>query len=121
MDHTTRPPNEQTRSARAPAPQSARPAPAAQSPDRARAASAPVQHKPAAPASRTQQPQVAQGEPGSSPERLMIAPPTSETPADSIEFDSDPVVLGTNRSYACVVTVQSGQHVSVSLVPGMYR
>lgn len=54
-------------------------------------------------------------------ERLTIAPQASPGNAPSIEFDWEPMGLGTNRSYACTVTTEDGQGLSVSLAQGLYR
>ncbi len=79
------------------------------------------QHTPAAappPTAATPQQPVVQS---AQPERLTMAPQASPGNAPSIEFDWEPVWLGTNRSYACTVTTEDGQGLSVSLAQGLYR
>jgi len=81
----------------------------------ARAAAAPPPARPAAPPPRP----AATAAPVS-PEHLAISPQPSGA-ADGLEFDWEPLSIGTNRSFACTVTTSDGTALSVSLAQGMYR
>lgn len=53
-------------------------------------------------------------------EHLAIAP-RSESGDGTIEFDWEPVALGTNRSFTCTVTTDPSNGLSVTLEQEMYR
>ncbi len=106
MDQT-RPPNPRTQ-----------PAPAQ---DRTRTAVPSPQPKAAPP-----QPAIHSGPPAShsqdsAPENLAITPQLAGADASSLEFDWEPVMMGSNRSCVCAVSASDGGAVSVTLTQGIYR
>jgi hypothetical protein len=108
----------------APAPSATRAAPPSAAQAQARPASPQAQHKPAVappPKAAAPPPRVEPAGQTAPIEHLTIAPQPSQGDTPSIEFDWEPAALGTNRSYSCTVTTDSGQGLSVSLEQGMYR
>lgn len=93
----------------------ARPAPA-----QAKAAPPPARAKAAPPRPTVAPPQPASVAAFAPPENLSITPQPSGGAA-ALEFDWEPVVIGSNRSFAVSVTSPDGLPVSVSIAQGMYR
>jgi hypothetical protein len=56
-----------------------------------------------------------------SPEHLAISPAAAPGNAATLDFDWEPMVLGTNRSCMCTVTTDEDQALSVMLEQGTYR
>ena len=105
MDQLSRPPNIQARTAPASSQTQTRTAPA---PAQAQA------HTKSAPVTQT----VAQGPP---PEHLTIDPVPSPNSDQSIEFDWESAMIGTNRSLGCTVTSVDGHDLTVSLEQATYQ